>query len=430
MKKIIFSLFCLLACIQAFPQQSISGTIIDQSNGQPVTFAQVIVKGTELGATTDQNGIFSIKNVSFPFTLVVSDIRYHTQQIRVQNSPIRILLKPKVYELDQVVIRPEDIERVLQEPIFSVIDYGFYDDLIVMAVMKNRKTKAYIRVQERGGKLVLEKRLPFVPEHLFEDCLGNLHLLSADSAYQLYYDYVNLHLLYPQSRQYLLSQLEPCKAYFAGKAYFQVPTRRGLIQNYLSVREGEKKLLYQLADSSKLEYLNKEYDLHYFLALKTKKQEPFVKLTVNQINDRLPEFQDMIGKDWLDNQILSAKYAPILLLKDHIGIFNFEESQVLTFGEDDALIAKKKMSFHQEEGWTKEVMVDPANGYVYAPTEIKGEYNFMRIDPSTMRIKRFIPIKNHDFIKNYQVRDGYIYFIDRNLQARDSQTYSLYRVRI
>lgn len=430
MKQLFIFLFAILSLLKAYPQQSLSGKIVDSQTGKPVSYAQVIVKGTELGTSTNKSGQFKISNITFPLTLVISDIRYKTQQIRVSSGPIQVSIDPKDYALDQVIIRPDDVERVLKEPIFSVIDYGFYDDLVVLAVMKNRKTKAYIRVQEGNGKLLWERRLPFVPEQFFEDCLGNLHIFSADSSYQLYYDYVSLHLLYPKSKKYVLSQLWPCKAYWRDKAYFQFASRGGLIQNYISSKNGDQRRLYQLADSTKIAYLNAEYDLHYFLKLKSQNREPFAKLTVNQINDRLSHFQDMIGKDWLDQQILEPVHAPIHLLKNRIGIFDFKESRVFTFDENDSLLANKQIGFHKEEGWTNEVLMDPSTRFMYAPTEVKGQYSFMRIDPESLRIKRFIPLKDHDFVKNYQIRNGYIYFIDRNLKMRDSQTFSLYRIRI
>jgi hypothetical protein len=34
----------------------------------------------------------------------------------------------------------------------------------------------------------------------FRDCLGNIHLLTKDSSFQVYYDYERLQLLYPISR--------------------------------------------------------------------------------------------------------------------------------------------------------------------------------------------------------------------------------------
>lgn len=430
MKKLYLSLLAIFSFFHAYSQQSLSGIILDAESGEAVSYAQIIVKGTEIGTASNREGRFTLKNITFPLTLVISDIRYETRQFQVQTSPVQLLLTPKDYSLDQVVIRPDDVERVLPEPIFSVIDYGFYDDLIIMAVMKNRRTKSYIRVQESNGKLLWEKRLPFVPEKFYEDCLGNLHLFSADSAYQLYYDYVNLHLLYPQERDFLWNQLAGCRVHWEDKGYFQFASRRGLIQNYITFQDGERSMLYQLADSIKIDYLNTEYDLHYFLKLKSKNIEPFNKLTVNQINDRLEHFQLMVGQDWLSQHILAPMNAPLFLLRNRIGIFDFKDDRVFTFDKNDSLIRAQRIGFHKEEGWTGEVMVDPSTRFVYAPTRIKGTYSFMRIDPETLRIKRFIPLEKHDFIKNYKVRNGYIYFIDRNLEARDSQTYSLYRVRI
>ncbi len=430
MKKTFIFLFTFFSLAHALTQNSLSGKITDQQSGEAISFAQIIVKGTEKGTTTDMEGNFKLSDVRFPLTLVVSDIRYHTLQIRVESSPALISLYPKEYALDQVLIRPEGVERILEDPTFSVIDYGFYDDLIVLAVMKNNRKKAFLRVQEPEGKLLWEERLPLVPESFFEDCLGNLHLLSADSAYQLYYDYEKMHLLYPQGKEYLLNLLGPCKTFWEGKAYFQYSSRRGLIQHYFSANKGEKRLLFSLADSNKINYLNSQYDIHYFLRLKSQNRDPFGKLTVNQIHDRLAEFQDLVGKDWLDQQILEALNAPLCLVRDQIGIFDFADNQVLFFDQNDSLSHTLAIDFHTKKGWTGEVLTDPVSGFVYAPLKDNGSFSFLRIDPLSLRVKRLIQLKGHDFIKNYQFRNGFLYFVDRNMNSPTGQTFSLYRLKI
>jgi len=254
---------CLLGMLAWLPAQDLTAVLLDANTGDPVPFAQVIIKGTERGVTSNSEGYFRFKQVELPVTLVVTDIRYETRQVKVNRRSTQIVLVPKDFSLEEVTIRPDGVKRVLEEPAFSVIDYGFYDDLIVMAVMKNRRTKSYVRVQDANGKLLWERRLSFVPDRFFEDCMGNLHLLSADSAYQLYYDYEKLYLLYPNERGYLLSKLLPCKALWNNRAYMQYSSRSGLIQHYFRAAGGEQKEMHRLADSTKIDYLTTNFDLHF-----------------------------------------------------------------------------------------------------------------------------------------------------------------------
>jgi len=79
-------------------------------------------------------------------------------------------------------------------------------------------------------------------------------------------------------------------------------------------------------------------------------------MTVNEIKARLEEFQEKTRKDWLDSKILEPVFAPIKLLDDEIGIFNFAQDKVLLFNELDSLVEVKPISFHHEPDWTKELL--------------------------------------------------------------------------
>ncbi len=80
------SLILLLGCLQLFAQQSgtIRGKVLDQSTGDPLIGANVVVLGTSLGAATDINGDFSLTYVpSGKQTLRVSYIGYEPITVEV-----------------------------------------------------------------------------------------------------------------------------------------------------------------------------------------------------------------------------------------------------------------------------------------------------------------------------------------------------------
>ena len=74
-----------LACISpmAFAQTvSVSGVVVDGSE-VPVIGAAVIVKGTDIGAVTDENGKFSFKALSSSAELEASALGYATATVKV-----------------------------------------------------------------------------------------------------------------------------------------------------------------------------------------------------------------------------------------------------------------------------------------------------------------------------------------------------------
>ena len=72
----IFLLLLLLPCF-VFAQNTISGTV-SLDNGEPVSFANVIEKGTANGTTTDMDGNYSIEVATLPATLEFSSLGFTT----------------------------------------------------------------------------------------------------------------------------------------------------------------------------------------------------------------------------------------------------------------------------------------------------------------------------------------------------------------
>ncbi len=63
---------------------TIRGTVIDKSNGEPVLFTNVVLKGTTIGAQTDENGFYSIPGVlPGSYTLYCTYVGFDTFQLSI-----------------------------------------------------------------------------------------------------------------------------------------------------------------------------------------------------------------------------------------------------------------------------------------------------------------------------------------------------------
>ncbi|GAA4271230.1 TonB-dependent receptor [Aquimarina gracilis] len=84
--------------------QSVSG-VVTGDNGIPVPGVNVIVKGTNNGASTDFDGQYIISDVPENGTLVFSYLGFQTQEIQVAGrKTINVSLQPDTQSLDEVVI--------------------------------------------------------------------------------------------------------------------------------------------------------------------------------------------------------------------------------------------------------------------------------------------------------------------------------------
>ncbi len=88
----------------------LEGEILDKSNQSPLSFANITLQGTSLGAASDNDGRFSIENIDAgTYTIIASYMGYSTykQQIIIPDTEqkrITILLEPEAIQLDEYVV--------------------------------------------------------------------------------------------------------------------------------------------------------------------------------------------------------------------------------------------------------------------------------------------------------------------------------------
>ncbi len=107
MKKFTKSTLFLLWLIPMgfFAQSSIEGTVVDAGNGQPIPGANIIVKGTTNGTSTDFDGRYTLNDVNEGETILFSYVGFVTQEISYTGQPtIDVSLIEDASELEQVVL--------------------------------------------------------------------------------------------------------------------------------------------------------------------------------------------------------------------------------------------------------------------------------------------------------------------------------------
>src|SRR5687767_1713054 len=101
--KLLVALFLFPLLAQA-QLKSISGTVTDESS-LPVPGASVIVRSTNAGTKTDENGKWSLTNVAVGATLVFTSTTHETVEVVVdERTDYKISLKMKVLSMSDVVV--------------------------------------------------------------------------------------------------------------------------------------------------------------------------------------------------------------------------------------------------------------------------------------------------------------------------------------
>ncbi|WP_308990771.1 DUF5686 family protein [Mariniflexile litorale] len=103
--KLILTFF-FFGIISLHAQTKVSGYVFDEYN-QPVSFANVLFKGSTQGTITDENGKFYLESTDTWNTLIVSFLGYETLDIPLTkkvNYELKFILKESAAELNQVFI--------------------------------------------------------------------------------------------------------------------------------------------------------------------------------------------------------------------------------------------------------------------------------------------------------------------------------------
>lgn len=94
----------LFASVAAFAQKTVTGTVIDAANGDPVIGASVLVMGTTTGTITDFDGNFTV-SCDANATLQVSYMGYKTQEIALAGQTVvKVSLREDTELLEEVVV--------------------------------------------------------------------------------------------------------------------------------------------------------------------------------------------------------------------------------------------------------------------------------------------------------------------------------------
>ncbi|WP_299366608.1 TonB-dependent receptor [Winogradskyella sp.] len=119
-------LITLLTTYLSFSQDkfTISGTLKDQANGETLLGATIFLKGTTIGATTNEYGFYSLTAPKGDYTLMISYLGYKTIEHPIvldKNVKFNAELAEDTGQLDEVVITAEESKKVnLRTPQMSV----------------------------------------------------------------------------------------------------------------------------------------------------------------------------------------------------------------------------------------------------------------------------------------------------------------------
>jgi len=107
-----FALLLLGAGLVHAQDRTVSGTVTDAGNGEPLPGVNVTVPGTGMGTSTDQSGAYSVQVPAEADSLTFSFVGYRSTTRAIgSRTEINVRLQPSVEQLEDVVVTALGVER-------------------------------------------------------------------------------------------------------------------------------------------------------------------------------------------------------------------------------------------------------------------------------------------------------------------------------
>jgi len=95
--------FFLLLAFNTFAQKTITGTVTGPDK-KPVAGASVVVKGTTVGTTTNDQGVFSIALPANHDVLIITYVSYEVNEVTVTGNSVNVTMKERDITQNEVVV--------------------------------------------------------------------------------------------------------------------------------------------------------------------------------------------------------------------------------------------------------------------------------------------------------------------------------------
>jgi len=364
------------------------------------------------GAVSNNKGDFSFYIDSLPMIMAVSHIGYETRKLLLDKTSYSLIiyLQPKVEQLEEIVISGKsNDEIVFRDQYLNIIDYEIDTGNIFLLTNDIRSLRSAVVCKNyKGDTIAWNKILANNPKKLFKDCLGNIHILTGDSAFQVFRDSKQLRLIYPVSLKKFNEVLVNCVCSAGDMLFIRKYEGNGQTVSYYKIdrKTNQKQMLSAIEDSLKTKML---------------RRNPHDNALMNQAVQ--PDSRDDFV-DW--SYVHKILYRPISTALCKIGnficIFNTVDKTIEFYKLDGSYAFKLQLMVNKimDGNWSKEIFIDGEKSKVYTTYIHNGYYFLYTIDLNTGELKKVLAI-GHLYPEKLQIHDGYVYYLYHEAGSGDNK---------
>ena len=405
MRKLIVLIVVVFLNGSAMTQSiMLSGKVVDGQSLSVLENVHISLVGKSTGVITDSNGDFSIGVDKLPALLYFSHVGYIIDQLRVvtASNAINVKLFPERQEIEEVLVSAQRIQKVDIGDTLNVIDYEVTDDgLILLATpYKQRGNRLLLKTAYDGkrkfqipfGKTGREVKYPEIMApvqiHFFKDFLGEIHLLTRDTVWEVSSKDDSLTLTYPIDYSQFLEIIFPIKCRIGHSFFYQVSSET---ENHtFRVGSGMK-------EPVDIKEVYDKWGNRRYLKPGHRKFYKYVSAPVFSMDSSICVF-DFFGDniEFFSEDGVSIKTTPITFQKKRTRVFLWRYEQDL-----------------DQKNFPQKIFQDAINNRFYAlyRYRVSGKQFLKEIDMDSGKIIQSISIPDFTNVRKVRIHNNTVYFL-------------------
>jgi hypothetical protein len=314
----------------------------------------------------------------------------------------------KIYELGQVDVSSKHIvDTVFGTWKYSVADYEFLDDKLILLTFKRNMSEAAVMLVDQSQKVLSSFELPDEAKELYKDYQGDIHVICENHIYRIILknEQINLGSLPVDDYKKFIM---PCIDTLGKDIYFSNFQKDYPAFTYYAYNRTNKSLatLKRVCDEALMDGYNMEF---YFMQ---PKEQLFARKIAMQYGlDFHRVAANMTGLT--TSLFYTPLYAPLFIIHDTVCIFDHYSNAILKYDKKQNLLDSIPIDYNHPKkwkDWKRELLLDKVTNEVYAVYERGGFYYLKNIDLQTGKIKGSFKLTNQ-YVDKIKIKNNYVYYV-------------------
>ncbi len=420
-----YLIIILLIATKLFAQDSItiSGTVKDFYTNQQLPFANISIKNTYIGTSTDIFGKFRIKipKSFLPIELSSNFMGYEDTSIAItqsRNQNCTFLLYPKAIDINEITVNSEK-NVVFGDRDYQILDYILYKNKILLITYKKKLSKSILVMTDMFGKTIAAIPIRGKPIKIHVDCINEVFLICQSLPYVIHVkdESIRLQRAYQDKFNKLV---KPCIASSDDMLIYKYTGPLALSIEYFAYNQTENEFnLFAKIDDEFQQNLFVE-DFNYLLESNGIKVLGNTNTYESLRRFRMVDMKEVLRYDMMHHPI----YAPLFIQKDTVVIFDHPNSKIQKHAVSGEYVSSVPIKYEQMKGWLPQIIFDDVRNKYYSTVIKGGKSTFYKIDINTgktIEVKRV----SYSWIEKPVIKDNTLYFLYRR-KDKNSAKYLYY----